>query len=420
MSSPDVLIIGAGVAGLMAGKQLAGAGFRVIILEANNRIGGRIHTLTDGFSNPVDLGAEFIHGMLPLTFKIVKEAGIPVDPVKENSAWEFDGKVLKRSDFFSTHFGLIRKHLQQLEEDISVKQFLEEYFPKQNYPDIYASVKGFVEGFDAADISRVSAFELRDEWLGEHASQQFRPAKGYGQLAEFLKDRFLGLGGKLFLNETVKTIHWSLGKAIIRTDSEEYLAPRVIVTVPVGVLMAPNSETGIRFLPEPSVIPLFSKTGFGGVIKFILEFQKSFWPEDLSFLVSGAPIPTWWRSERNPLVLTGWLAGPGVEKIKSLAEATLLEHAVASLAAIFSQFQKDIQHNLKQFRIVNWATNPFSLGAYSYMIINDKEIVNKLKNPLEETLFFAGEALYSGPYKGTVEAALQSGSDIANHLIDIN
>ena len=91
----DVIIIGAGAAGLHAMKNLTEAGYKVCILEAAETIGGRIATIEErGFTGPVETGAEFIHGKLPLTFKLLKEAGIAYEPVEgdmigvRNGAWE--------------------------------------------------------------------------------------------------------------------------------------------------------------------------------------------------------------------------------------------------------------------------------------------------------------------------------------------
>jgi monoamine oxidase len=90
----DVIIIGAGAAGLLAMRELAEAGYHVCLLEAAEIAGGRISTIKEGFQSHVEAGAEFIHGKLPLTFKLLKEAGLSYEVVEgkmigvQNGNWQ--------------------------------------------------------------------------------------------------------------------------------------------------------------------------------------------------------------------------------------------------------------------------------------------------------------------------------------------
>ncbi len=155
------------------------------------------------------------------------------------------------------------------------------------------------------------------------------------------------------------------------------------------------------------------------MIKTILQFERSFWTvkaltgkdtKKMSFLFSEEEIPTWWTQYPKELpVLTGWLGGPHVEKMQHLTDSSIVEKAINSLAIIFNMDAKTLNEKLLSSKIFNWATDPYSLGAYSYQIVGGDAVIEVLKEPVEFKLFFAGEGLHTGPEIGTVEAALVSG-----------
>src|SRR5437868_7260224 len=123
MKKYDVIIVGAGAAGLYAAKLLAKANKNICILEARDRIGGRVNTLNKpGFSFPVEAGAEFIHGKLPLTLKLLKEAEIKYHQTK-GVLWQVKNNQLKERTDFIEHADELIKQLKKLEEDISIAEF---------------------------------------------------------------------------------------------------------------------------------------------------------------------------------------------------------------------------------------------------------------------------------------------------------
>src|SRR6202012_6270681 len=144
MESTEILIIGAGGAGLMAAHELAKAGKKVTILEARNRTGGRIHTLDDtSFFKYAELGAEFVHGDLPVTLKLLKEAGIDIIPAL-GEMWRYnDGKLTKGYQQVN-YWDLLMQKLDKLEQDISIGEFLQQEFGDEKYADLRDWVSRFV------------------------------------------------------------------------------------------------------------------------------------------------------------------------------------------------------------------------------------------------------------------------------------
>ena len=418
MENYDVIIIGAGAAGLVAARELTKAGKKTLVLEARNRIGGRIHTITDTFTFSTEAGAEFIHGNLPITLGLLHEGNIPYTIVKAES-WQHKNGTLTNEVGFMDGWGVVMQKLKEMEQDITVKEFLDTYFSSEEHTELRRSITGFVEGYDAADVSKASIFAFRDELMGDSEWQaQYRITNGYGALIGFLEKEIKHNGGEVRLSQEVKQINWKQGEVeVITTAGGVFAAGKVIITIPLGLLR----EGSIKFFPSiEEKLEAANSIGLGSVIKLLLQFKEPFWKEfvadngvttsNMGFLLSQAPIPTWWTQFPNeePL-LTGWLAGTKVEKFKDKDEVYILNEALQSLSIIFKLSVLELKEKLTTYYIANWATEPFTKGAYAYTMVKTKEARKILNEPVVNTLFFAGEAFYEGPEMGTVEAALASG-----------
>src|SRR3990167_2924193 len=100
MKTTDVVIVGAGVARLVAGRELAKAGKKVVMLEARDRVGGRVWPIAEEeFGFQVQAGAEFVHGPAPITKSLIKEAGLTYIPTEEGERWNtYSGKLTKEEE----------------------------------------------------------------------------------------------------------------------------------------------------------------------------------------------------------------------------------------------------------------------------------------------------------------------------------
>jgi monoamine oxidase len=412
--STNCVVIGAGAAGLMVAFELTSAGYSVIVLEARNRIGGRICTLPAmPFSFPVETGAEFIHGELPLTSSLLAAASMRQTPM-EGKIYQLERGELTSHTLFDEDWDHVLSELKTLQNDVPMAKFLQEKFPQEKYAELHRQLKKFVEGYNAADITQASAIALRDEWTQEEDPVQYRPMGGYSKLLEFLLHQIKTRGGDVLLSHEVTEINWKPGEVNVSAkNGSAYSANKIFVTVPVSVLRKDN----LKFTPPlPDYIAAAKNIGVGGVIKFLFEFTPVFWNTyvqrkfpSFRFLFTDAPIPTWWSQlpETTP-VLTGWLGGPPAETASEQQE-DLFKKAIHSIAYILSVSIEQVERSLKTWRIENWYTDPFAFGAYSYDTVETNEAKAILNKPAVETVYFAGEALYEGPHTGTVEAALTSG-----------
>jgi len=432
MEQTDVLIIGAGAAGLMAAYKLSQKGKKVTVLEARNRTGGRIHTIThESFFQHAELGAEFVHGDLPVTLNLLQEAGIAYNPANAEMVRHTKGEFAKNEQFIENWDLLIDK-LCELKEDKSINEFMLDEFPGDEYQNLRSGVWKYVSGYDTADPRLASAFALRNEWQNEDGNAQHRINKGFCDMINYLAGTCRAAGNTIYLNTVVKEIYWKVGQVKVVTDEGiSYTAKQIIIAMPLGVLKANQREKGaITFHPPiPEQSEAIDALGFGSVIKFLLEFKDAFWESSatkklagkslkkMGYLLSDENIPTWWTQypKHSPL-LTGWIGGPAAEELKHNTTDELLQRGLQSLSNIFKIDVGELKANLIACNIINWTVDPFTRGSYSYDTVAAPQARKVLNTPVDNTLFFAGEYLYEGPAMGTVEAALTSGMNVAEGI----
>jgi monoamine oxidase len=420
MDSP-IIIIGAGAAGLMAARELSGAGFPVTLLEADPRPGGRIHTLHgEGFTGPVEAGAEFVHGQLPLTMELLKEAGISCQPVKGRRVRVQKGEWETREGGVDGNWEELMRRMKGLTRDLPVAEFLSSHFPGEKYAGLRNSVKGFAEGYDLANIQTASTLALFREWKGEdHGS--YRVKGGYGCLIDFLVTQCRANGCRIHFAAPVKRVEWEKNRVQVFTaGGESFGGNKLITTVSLGVL----HEASIQFSPGiPAHFQAARQLGYGSVIKILVQFKTPFWNKqhkNIGFIQSDEPVPTWWAgSPDNQGLLTGWLTGERMKALRGLDEGSLIHRCLASLSSIFAVDEATIKDQLVTALVRDWAAEPFVLGGYSFDTVESASARKIINQPLEDTLFFAGEALYEGNAPGTVEAALTSGRDKGNEIVEL-
>jgi monoamine oxidase len=445
MTSPyDVLVLGAGAAGLAAADRLAAAGRRVAVIEGRSRVGGRIFTenatLADGTLQPVELGAEFIHGLPPESWRLVREAGL--------ETYELDGSMLsfadKRLQSAPQRSGS-REVLQELTQwqkhqppgaDQTFEQYLEHSPLARADAGCRAEAIRYVEGFNAADHRVIGVAALARQQEAEDriaADRIFHIRGGYELLPRYLSTRLQNAGGALFFDRPVNRITWRAGEVVMsgvdpRGAAFEFRAAQAVITLPVGVLQA---ERTLFDPPPSSALDAVGRMAMGSVVRVPLVFRSRFWRdaaaaralpdllaelEEMSFLFAeqGTP-PTWWTSHPDPApTLVAWVAGPGAA---ALDRTALVDTCLNMLGRVFSRSPADLAAELVSWHFHDWDADPFSRGAYSYMPAGALQASADLSQPVLSTLYFAGEHATDSGHWGTVHGALQSGTAAAAAIL---
>jgi monoamine oxidase len=286
MSDCDVIVIGAGAAGLMAAAELLEAGRRVTLLEARDRVGGRIWTRREpGVAVPLELGAEFIHGHAPITESLLERAGTAVIEAAGTHFSLQHGELAPRDGFFPAIRAAMEGSAVLEHRDMSFDELLDRHLASVLTPAQRRYARMMAEGFDAADTSRASARAIAAEWTGDTlgSGPQARPREGYESLLGALMARLTGERLRLQLQSTVQSVRWSRGS--VEVGGEFCGAPfasraaRALITLPLGVLQAsPHAAGAVRFAPAlEAKRTALAGLASGPVIKLQLLFASSFW-----------------------------------------------------------------------------------------------------------------------------------------------
>ncbi|HZV35756.1 MAG TPA: NAD(P)/FAD-dependent oxidoreductase [Verrucomicrobiae bacterium] len=422
MSETSVVVVGAGVAGLSAANELAQAGAPVCVLEARQRVGGRIFTINDSVGKPIELGAEFIHGKAPELWQIIQSARLPVHEVTERhrALCGNDSRLTDMEGFWSG-FERIMEKVDPHQCDQPFATFLSRL--SDIPPDWKRWANDFVEGFDAAHTERISIQALaREEDYSNRieGDQSFRIATGYSQIVEWLARQLELKKVQVHCGMKVENIRWRGGSVFVHARESggrirTFQASRAIITLPLGVLKAGDVQFEPEVMEKKQAIQGLE---MGHVVKMNLQFRSRFWPErDFGFIhASDEWFPTWWSHEENGL-LTGWAGGPKAERMEGMDQEQIVYYALKAVAGIFQVPITKVTNALGRVWFHDWSADPFSRGAYSYIPAGMMEAQQHFSWPVEETLFFAGEAATLDGQLGTVHGAIASGKRAAHEVL---
>ncbi|HKW45502.1 MAG TPA: NAD(P)/FAD-dependent oxidoreductase [Candidatus Eremiobacteraceae bacterium] len=425
----DVIVIGAGAAGLAAARSLAVRGRRVMVLEARDRIGGRVWSRppTRGVI-PAELGAEFIHGRATETMALLRDAGMAAIDMDGESWTSEDDGALHRDDRRFRPAAAIFEQARELPTDLSVNEFLERFEGRHGMRETVDVARAFVEGFDAADPAIASVWSIADEWLSGVDSAIARPLEGYPPIFAFLRNACVASGVQLCLSTIVRQVSWRRHSVtVVANDgnggSRTIRARQAIVTLPAGVLRHRGDEDEVVFTPQlpPSKREALRSIETGPVVKVALWFRTAFWERlrdgryrDAAFFrCIGRPFSAYWTQlpVRSELIVA-WVGGPKANALAGATESELIERALDNFGALFdeealahAEFEGGASHD--------WDSDPFARGAYSYIRVGGSGARKELAAPVDDTLFFAGEATSTDGQGGTVNGALETGERAA-------
>jgi monoamine oxidase len=400
----DIIIVGAGAAGIAAAMTLQENGVRPIVLEARGRAGGRAWTDSTFFGFPIDLGCAWLHSadVNPWTayarahgFEVVERSPMWQRRVgREETSPEYRAAWLQA---FGHNESLIAEAVRR-GRDVSVADVV----PDNRFRPLFDGVMTWLMGVDTAAVSTLDYDRYQD------TDRNWAVRQGLGSVIAHAAQEL-----DVRLDTPVHCIDWSGARVRVGTLRGEIEADAVVVTVPTTVL----AEEGIRFTPAlpPMHVEAFHGVPLGVANKVFFEMEPGALPfEDSTHFVGTDRTPKTGSYQTRPSGREVLLAYFGGSLARDLEQGSAMEtFAREELAGIFgARFPAAIRRCVH----TTWASDPWSRGAYSAALPGRARLRETLDEPVADRLFFAGEAC-STDYFGTLNGARQSGVRAAQKVL---
>jgi monoamine oxidase len=416
----DVIVIGAGMAGVTAARQLASEGLSVCVVEGRDRLGGRLQSIRDFCDRPVEGGAEFVHGVGAATWPEMRAAGLEARPCPLMRHTMFNiGGGTRWLPWILLHpgvwpaFTILRAISRFRPPDISAGEFVK----RQGYEGrarvlvemtLSAHLPG---GIDEIGLQGL----VEDGVLDLETGLNHRIAAGYDSLPAFIA-RHLDVRFGFALEE----LAWNRDGVVLRSrEGQELSARAAISTLPVGVL----KSGAVHFLPE---LPVSKQSALehiemGPVLKILLHFKDRFWPKWAAIIGCGkGPVTLYWPlsygADESFPVLIAYATGPRAARLSALDEDEAADVVLDDLSRLFPK--ADPRGALIARRRIDWGIDPYSCGGYTFLRPGGAGARALLAAPDTPPLFWAGSATAWSPIAATVEAAYTSGQRAAGEAIE--
>jgi len=407
---------------MSAARELKRAGMTVRVLEARKRVGGRVHSLHDFCPQPVEAGAEFIHGVNAATWPDIREASLTVRPcpLVRHTMFNLGGGtrwlplILMHPGAWPA-FTILQRLREVGQEDLSAREFIERrgYRGRARMLAELTCTAHLPGSIDEVGLLGL----LKDGVLTLENGLNHRIKEGYDSLVARI-----GRGIDVEFGFEVESLRWEAdGVAAISRDGREIPARAMICALPLGVIQSGQ----VKFtpaLPESKQHALKCLKA-GPVVKILLHFKERFWPDWLATLACGCgPVTLYWpvfysgghSTDGKPAVLTAYATGPRAAALSAISTEEALETIVKDLSRLFPKAAP--RTALLACRRIDWSTDPLACGGYSFVLPGGRGARRRLAAPDTGALFWAGSATESSPIAETVEAAFLSGCRAAAEL----
>ena len=418
MSRADILVIGAGFTGLSAATALIEAGLDVVVLEARDRVGGRVEALVNGLVERVDTGGQFLCEDMPEVMALAHKHGKALlEPAFEGALLSQPPLEPGEDDRVYAASMAIRKRMKRLDPrgpavlGLTVAQWLERQ-PEDG--EAKAAFRAMIEGLWCLDIDRLPLWHLIDNdrrITNKETELQYFPTPTMHSLAE---DLARSLGDRLCLSSPVTSIRVDAGGVTVTANDTPIEARTVIVALP------PTMARGIAFEPglTPSITTALAAWESGAVIKVQLRYGRAFWRDHgLSGMVAWRSPSGLFAFDTSPVperpMLTFFLGGPLALSMQGMDEEAIAVHAMARLVeALGPEAGEPIDVMLR-----NWTGDRWSGGAYSDLVVDmDATDAEQVLLAGTKRIVFAASEL-SPSFPGYIEGAIIAGRAAAERAL---
>jgi len=414
----EIIIVGAGISGIAAARALQDAGHKVILLEARNRIGGRIDTRNwQGMA--IDCGASWIHGAdnNPIT-ALARQFKANTCITDFNMLMLFaHQQELIATDQLTAYRATFEQAIEhacafakQQTQDLSLAQAIKQQPPVIDNEELYNWYLMRISLYSGADADRVSArhWDQEQPFTGD----QLFLINGYKTIIDGL-----ATGLNIQLNTTVNTINYRNKKVEVSTNQGNLTGDAVLITVPLGVLQ----KQIIHFDPALPLIKqqAIQHLGMGLFNKIILKFPHIFWPKQYQIVGQTRQTHTLIQAFLNlsylnsqPMLLAA-IGGEAARQLEHFTDQQLIEKAMSTLRHMFGNSIPLPEAHL----ITRWGQDPCSYGSYSYLPVGASgDEFAQLAASIADKVFFAGEATHPHHF-ASVHGAYLSGLRAADQIL---
>jgi len=419
MHHPHVIVVGAGASGLAAAEHLVQRKADVTVLEAADRVGGRIRHIEDFADFPIELGAEEVHGLENCLLPLVESSGAEL--IRHEGVHDYiryDGRLLSLEQ---ARAGQDLREAFDFVEDVSsyngpawtVEQCLvARHVPGRAWHYLDSRL-GVEHGTTLDRLGMRGFIGYEKNWQMREANYTVR--QPYARLLDPFLEK---LRGKVRCGVAVERIEWGGDHAVVHgAGGESMRCDAVIYTGSVAVLRDGGPEFHPALPPEKQEAVV--SIGMDGGMKILLKFARRFWPEDMYFLHSDTFLPQFWTPGKGrggkEFVLTAFVSGTRADFLRSL-EVDLVEFALGELDRIFGA--RAASETFIDAHVADWTNEPFIRGLYSFPLAHtEPRHRSALAAPLGGRLYFAGEATDLEGHSGTVHGAIATGRRAAAEVL---